>query len=142
MSLTPNPALRSCAVCGSIRKLPIFGQSFGAISSGCLLTGYEVVACADCGFCFADGIPEQVVFDEYYAEMSKYEHQESGGHESTYDLARFRQMTAFIEPLLPGPDTRILEIGCATGRLLALLKDHGFTRVTGVDPSPSCAATA
>lgn len=137
-----NLALRSCAICGSARKLSIFKQAFSSMSSGSLLTGYDVVTCADCGFCFADGIPKQEVFDEYYAKMSKYEHQDSGGHESTYDLMRFWQMAKFIEPLLPGSDTRILEVGCATGGLLALLKNHGFTHVMGIDPSPSCAATA
>jgi SAM-dependent methyltransferase len=39
-------------------------------------------------------------------------------------------------------DARILDAGCATGYLLGLLSAHGYTRLTGVDLSPTLAATA
>jgi len=35
-----------------------------------------------------------------------------------------------------------MEIGCATGRLLSLLKQSGYKNVLGLDPSPVCAETA
>src|SRR6516165_8936051 len=44
------------------------------------------------------------------------------------DVARF----------IPSQDASVLEIGCASGGLLAALKDLGFTRLTGSDPSPAC----
>ena len=45
-------------------------------------------------------------------------------------------------PHLPSPDVRLLDVGCASGRLLANLRDRGFASVTGLDPSPACAAAA
>ena len=43
---------------------------------------------------------------------------------------------------MPAPGARVLDIGCATGQLLALLKHRGYGRVLGLDPSPTCAAIA
>ncbi len=74
--------------------------------------------------------------------MSKYEHQERGGRESEYDLARFRNIVSYIQPCLHSPATRILEIGCSTGKLLSLLNEEGYGNVLGVDPSPYCSAAA
>lgn len=36
----------------------------------------------------------------------------------------------------------IVEFGCATGLLLSQVNKLGYTNITGVDPSPACAATA
>ncbi len=133
---------RICAVCGGKRSNLLFQQDFSTMSSGSLLEGYNVVACQDCGFCFADNIPEQTAFDAYYREMSKYEHQDRLGQGSEYNLAKFQAITSILKPFLPDIQTRILEIGCATGTLLSLLKESGYKNVLGVDPSLACAEAA
>lgn len=103
------------------------------------MEGYDVVVCERCGFGYADRIPEQSVFDAYYRDMSKYEYQDRGGEVTDHDLARFREIVDTIRPHLPSPDVRLLDVGCATGQLLALFKESGFPNVTGLDPSPACA---
>lgn len=133
---------RLCAVCGGGRKKLIFEQRFFPLSQGALLAGYQIVSCLDCGFCFADDIPEQSVFDKYYREMSKYENKAYDRQESTYDLARHRYVFDFIKPYLNHQETRIFEIGCSTGTLLSLFKKDGYLNLSGLDPSPSCAETA
>jgi SAM-dependent methyltransferase len=120
----------------------LFRQEFSTMSSGSLLDGYDVVVCQHCGFGFADGIPEQAAFDQYYESMSKYENQHRGGHESEFRSARFRQITELIRRFTPDHSARIIEIGCSTGHLLFLLKEAGYTNVLGVDPSPACAEAA
>jgi SAM-dependent methyltransferase len=134
---------RRCAVCGSTAKRLLYQQSFSSFSGG-LLEGYDVVACTRCGFAFGDHIPDQAAFDRYYGEMSKYEYNDKGGHESSYDLAKFQEIATFIQPYLRSRAARILEVGCATGRLLGLIKQAGYPNVLGVDPSAACvrAATA
>ena len=127
---------RSCDVCSSDRKHLIYEHRFSAISGG-VLTGYELTVCDRCGFAFADGIPEQATFDAYYRDMSKYEFGHHGGQESSYDLARLREIAALVRPYL-SPEARILDVGCGNGRLLAVLKENGFPRVLGLDPSPRC----
>ena len=130
---------RKCSVCGSNEKKPLFEQAFSTV---CLVEGYTVVVCEHCGFAFADNIPEQEAFDQYYRDLSKYEYQHRGGRESGNDESRLQDVATTLCGLLPKKRTRILEIGCSTGRLLGLLKESGYANVWGLDPSPTCAASA
>src|SRR4030095_11140804 len=108
---------RACAVCGSKQSTLLYQQAFSEISlRGSLLSGYDVVACEHCGFCFANGIPEQAHFDAYYRDMSKYEKSERGGQESSYEKARFQLMADVILKKLESHLTRIFEVGCANGQ--------------------------
>ena len=102
---------RTCAVCGQQNKEPLFQQRFSNLSNGSLLSGYDVVACRECGFCFADHIPAQEAFDEYYEKMSKYEHSDSARETSTYDLGRFRTCVSFLKSFHTQPTARVLEVG-------------------------------
>ena len=130
---------RKCAVCGGNQKRLLFQQTFATV---CLIRGYDVVVCEHCGFAFADDIPEQEAFDQYYRDLSKYEYQHRGNRESGNDEARLRDVAVTLSGLIPNKQGRILEIGCSTGRLLALLKESGYQNVWGLDPSPVCAASA
>jgi 2-polyprenyl-3-methyl-5-hydroxy-6-metoxy-1,4-benzoquinol methylase len=112
-------------------------QTFSQFSDeGGLLSGYNLGVCSDCGFCFADKIPEQASFDIYYRDLSKYEKTERAGQDSPYDLARFQILANIILRFLPDRQAKILEIGCANGQLLAILKNQGYPNVSGIDPSP------
>jgi len=139
----PSFEVRSCAVCGGKQSTLLYKQAFSEISlDGSLLSGYDVVVCEHCGFCFANGIPEQAHFDAYYRHMSKYEKSERGGQESSYEKARFQLMADVILKKLESHLTRIFEVGCANGQLLAILKNSGYENVSGIDPSPVSAKIA
>ena len=129
---------RGCPACCGRNRRALFRQSFGALSQGSLLTGYDLVVCADCGAGYSDDIPTQDAFDRYYAEMSKYEYSDSAGIQTETDLSRFRETANLVTPHLKR-DHRLLDIGCATGGLLAEFKRRGFSNLLGVDPSPACA---
>jgi SAM-dependent methyltransferase len=51
-------------------------------------------------------------------------------------------MAEIIARARPDRGTRILDVGCAIGGMLAALKDVGYANLLGVDPSPSCTASA
>ncbi len=139
----PKFKKRACAICNSTESRVLYEQSFAKISKGgSLLSGYDLVVCTRCGFCFADKIPEQAVFDAYYREMSKYEKTEYGEQDSPYDQARFQVLADIILKIIPSQHERIFEIGCANGQLLALLKKQGHENVSGIDPSPVSAKIA
>ncbi|MEI6610045.1 MAG: class I SAM-dependent methyltransferase, partial [Deltaproteobacteria bacterium] len=106
------------------------------------MSGYNVVVCDQCGFCFANNIPGQNIFDAYYRDMSKYEKAERGGHDTPYDQARYQVMADVILGFLTSAQMQIFEIGCANGQLLALLKKNGYENVLGIDPSLVCAKIA
>jgi SAM-dependent methyltransferase len=133
---------RGCPVCGSAERRVLFHQQFAAVDQTTPVTGYDVAVCERCGCGYADGIPDQQEFDRYYRDMSKYEYSQRDGAESPYDQRRLALIADIVAPQLASPDVRILDVGCASGRLLANLRDRGFPNVTGLDPSPACAATA
>jgi len=105
------------------------------------MEGYDVALCDACGAGYADDIPEQRVFDTYYAEMSKYEYSQREGLPSPSDQGRFREVVGIAGTYL-SKDAAIADVGCATGGLLAEFKRRGFTNLTGFDPSPACADAA
>jgi ubiquinone/menaquinone biosynthesis C-methylase UbiE len=133
--------LRYCPICNGEHRELLYNQKFTMMSNGSLLDSYDVVVCQSCGFGYADNIPEQEVFDDYYQDMSKYEYQEHSGQESQQDLVRFHAVIDILVPFL-SPQSKVLEIGCATGKMLSLLQEKGNFEVTGVDPSPVCTETA
>ncbi len=141
MSVAAFPR-RDCAVCGSAEKRVLFHQAFGGAPEGALLSGYEVAVCATCGFGYADVLPEQSAFDDYYARMSKYEYEHQGGKQVDFDDRRFPAAAAFIRSHLADPGASILDVGCSNGGLLNALRATGATQVLGLDPSPACARTA
>jgi SAM-dependent methyltransferase len=137
-----NGLARPCPACEGERHTLLFKQRFDAMSGGSLLEGYDVVSCRDCGFCFASRIPEQEKFDWYYQEMSKYENAPQGGRQSAYDAQRLTTIAEQVAEWCPNRQARVLEIGCGTGGLLAILKQLGYQNVCGMDPSTACAGLA
>ena len=133
-------APRDCPVCARFceRKV-LHAQRF---MDGPLGLGYDVVVCENCGAGFADGVPLQADLDRYYSQQSKYTYAHAGGSESTYDFRRFERIADHIDTLVLDRDARILDIGCATGGLLAVLKQRGYRNVLGSDPSAVCGEMA
>lgn len=133
---------RPCPVCGLPEKKRLFAQRFIGAGGASLLSGYAVVVCRRCGFGFADNLPAQEAFDEYYRELSKYEHQEQQGKLSADDVQRHAQTAQFLRSHLPARPGRILDVGCANGGLLNALRQYGCQELLGLDPSPICARMA
>lgn len=133
---------RGCPVCGGKRAEPLFHQSFQSLERGGPVDAYDVVVCAVCGSSFADGIPTQAEFDDYYRELSKYEYACRAGKESEDDNHRLKIMAELIQSIISDKSCSVLEIGCANGRLLSYLREAGVANVTGIDPSPGCARAA
>lgn len=131
---------RACPICSDKKKKIIFHQCFNnkVIS---LMSKYDVVVCNTCGFIYADNIPSQKDFNNYYAIRSKYEFGYKKGNVSKDYLDHFKKIADFIKDSLKSKDAKILDIGCSTGALLHVLKSRGFNNLLGIDPSESCAKT-
>ena len=115
----------------------LFRRELSRLSQGSLTDGFDLVVCDDCGAAYADGIPAQEVFDRYYAEMSKYEYSSRAGAPSESDQERFADIAGSLTPHLRA-DSRLLDVGCATGGLLNAFRERGYPNLLGVDPSPAC----
>ncbi len=134
-------ARRPCPVCAQYNPELLYHQNFhnNVIS---LMTAYDVVCCRTCGFIYADKIPGQEEFNQYYENMSKYEFNYRHGLLPEDYAHHFQKIVDFLIPHLINKSRRILDIGCSTGGLLSVLKSAGYTNVFGIDPSSSCVAAA
>jgi SAM-dependent methyltransferase len=125
-------------VCGGSQRKLLFRQSFEQFAGGSLMDGYDVAICSDCGAAFADDIPPQSAYDAYYRDLSKYEGAAPAGTEPPVVEQRFRDLAELVARFIPSANSRVLEIGCASGGLLKALHDLGFHQLQGCDPSPGC----
>lgn len=133
---------RPCPACGGAAREVLHQHRFARIDGVSVVDGYAVVACRDCGMTFADGVPDQAAFDRYYRDASKYTHLRYAGAESPADAARLGVTADAIAALVANRSARILDLGCATGRLMLELRARGFTDVAGIDPSPAAVDAA
>jgi SAM-dependent methyltransferase len=138
----PAPHPRTCPVCDGTRQQLLRDHRLAAIEGVSLHAGYRVVACEACGMVYADQIPDQAAFDQYYRECSRYEDPTRRGQPSPVDQCRFEAIAAELAAHLPDPEVAIAEIGSSTGGLLAQLARLGYRRLQGVDPSAQCGVSA
>jgi SAM-dependent methyltransferase len=120
----------------------LYRQSFEQLSQARLLAGYKVAICDHCGAGFAEDIPEQQTFDEYYRDLSKYDYAEQWNAAPPDAEQRFQEAARIIREYIPSADSRVLEIGSASGQLLKVLRDMGYGNLLGADPSPGCVRAA
>ena len=128
---------RDCPICSCPEKTFLYKQNFNntAIS---LIDNYDVVVCMNCGFVYAENIPSQASFNNYYELMSKYEFNYKDGIVSNDYIDYFTKVVKFTIPHINDKNAKILDIGCSTGALLSIFKSNGYSNLLGVDPSPSC----
>ena len=151
-----KPLIRVCPICAHLRGDVMHNQKFAAPSELGAPDSYDVVACCNCGFVFADFLVDQVEIDRAYETHSKYavnlidaEPDEVGLQslqgpppEPPFDLERMRDAASYLAGLVPNRNARVLDAGCATGALLGFLRDKGFHGVVGLDPSADAVAIA
>jgi SAM-dependent methyltransferase len=131
-----NKLLRACPVCrNSLGSKLLHTQEFALLDHHLLPKKYNVVACNQCGFVFADTPAPQADYDKYYAEMSKYEM----NYTDTESLL-YIERAIWIGSFIPNKDDCIIDIGCGNGQLLCELQKLGLSNLTGVDPSEKCIA--
>ena len=103
---------------------------------------YYISECSCCGFIYANINASQTAYNRFYERNSKYENTDlpsSTGGISESDLARFE--IAFNEfKIFIRLDSQILDLGCANGGFLHVLKTKGFCNVAGLDMSKQCVA--
>jgi SAM-dependent methyltransferase len=134
--------VRGCPSCGMSERDILYHQHFLEPAGQHLMDEYLVCVCRGCGMAYADGIPTQELFDSYYQARSKYEYPEREGEASPHDLDRFNRVVDEISRLAPDRGQRILEVGASTGAMLCALRDRGYDRLLGLDPSPACKGIA
>ena len=131
---------RYCPICGCNTGQVIHTQQFTLSQGNPLPAVCDYVVCDDCGFAFSDTSVDQAGYDSYYAAMSKYADKatSTGAGVLPWDKSRLCDLADQVAVFCPDRAARIVDIGCANGGLLAVLREKGFKNVCGIDPSPAC----
>jgi SAM-dependent methyltransferase len=134
---------RPCPVCASRTLETLAPVSLPQPSGSPLPKGYRLVACSACDFAFADTPAPQSAYDLYYQTLAKYGGPTgTGAGQNPADQLRLEQLATRIETWLPGPEARLLDLGCGAGGLLGALAARGYTCIEGLDPDPAAVVTA
>jgi SAM-dependent methyltransferase len=134
--------IRPCPVCGSAPHDVLYQQRFEHFAEGSITDAYDVVVCHICGMCFATGLPDQQRFAQYYADSSKYDLTAEGAQLTARDVDRYADQARFVAANVADWTLPLLDVGTATGGFLVALRDAGFERPFGVDPSPDAVRVA
>jgi len=92
--------------------------------------------------CFATGLPDEQRFAQYYADSSKYDLSGEAARLSARETQRFATQAAFVAAHVTQRDEPVLDVGTATGGFLQALREAGFRRPYGVEPSPDAVRVA
>jgi 2-polyprenyl-3-methyl-5-hydroxy-6-metoxy-1,4-benzoquinol methylase len=92
--------------------------------------------------CFASRLPDEARFSEYYGQSSKYDLSAEDAQVTSFDATRYENEARFIAAYVLDRDSRVLDIGTATGDLLVALRNVGFRSLHGVEPSSEAARKA
>ncbi|MGH9443994.1 MAG: class I SAM-dependent methyltransferase [Thermoanaerobaculia bacterium] len=132
-------SLRPCPICTQRQVEELHTQRFEIPANSPLPAVYDIVACAECGMVFAETPVAQDGYDRYYSQSSKYEDPAvaTGGGASDWDRRRLTDLADLLESRVP-KDSRVLDVGCAGGGLLAALHERGFRRLRGTDAAAVC----
>ncbi len=130
---------RPCPCCVGSHTVPLHDNRMAPIDD--LDLSYRVGQCRQCGFLFADQLPEPEVYARYYQELSKYDVLASVESVPSWDRARIAAALGLCSEFLR-PDALIADIGCGSGYLLSQFVQEGFHNVYGLDPARSSAETA
>ena len=122
---------RICQVCGGNSVALLHTNTMVPLDG--LDMSYVLARCNDCGFHFARELPDETTYLRYYSELSKYDSQPSV---SRLDRQRIDAAVDLCVRLKVPKESRIVDLGCGFGALLAALRDAGYTHLQGIDPAP------
>ena len=123
---------RVCPICGALQGKFLEHISMTVPQYFTVAGSYDVVACCECGFVYADVVGKQENYNSYYANYNNYSAL-SDLKENIYDKI-CDERVKFLEKYLK-KEYKILDIGCGAGDLLKKLKKRGYCNLFGIDPS-------
>jgi SAM-dependent methyltransferase len=138
--------MRSCEVCGSNSFEHLHTQKF-FIAGEDQPFQYTVATCNDCGFIFAFDVPSQEQYERYYNLNTKYTYNQGDVPDGLKKLHHdsFRLIENFLKkntPQIKYDALKIIDIGCSTGYLLQIFKEHEYRNILGLEPSLECCEIA
>ena len=133
--LAPAENARPCPLCGRAAAEKLAEIDYVMFDGCALERPVRLLACPDCGLVY-DEIKDPDSIKRYYIEQARY----SGdiGPRAEFDQRRFQDSHKIISPHLPDRGTMIVDVGCAKGFFLTLMREYGYRNLTGVDLNRAC----
>jgi len=138
-------ALDHCPLCrgrriGIFKKGTIAPDRIGAedfrITDSHYGSRWTFFSCGDCGFVFANPVPDPEAIARFYASLADEEYsQEDEGRGRNFTLV-LRRLGRFV-----APGSSLLDVGAASGIFLNLARAAGYA-VSGIEPSAALVADA
>ena len=131
--------IRACPICETLEVSLLQTMKFAAESNYILPDCYRIVSCNNCGFVYDDLEANEVLFERYYHNCTKYTSSGVGGSGglTLIDRIRYREFLKLLFPFIT-KKMMIADVGCGKGGLLSFLSELGFQNLTGIEPSPGC----
>jgi 2-polyprenyl-3-methyl-5-hydroxy-6-metoxy-1,4-benzoquinol methylase len=126
---------RLCPICDNSYVEVLFNLEMILQENFGLPGKYSIVACEQCGFVYQDSQATLQDYENYYKLFNKYDSSPTILEETKelflHYINKFKQFV--------NKESLILDMGCAGGIFLNLLKENGYCNLVGVDPSYDCA---
>ena len=131
MTSNAKTVTRLCPICDTARVEVLLDLEITLQADWGMPDSYSVVECTRCGFVYQDSAATLANYESYYENANKY-HSSPTIFEETKEL--FGHYRGLFDRYVKR-ENRILDMGCAGGIFLELLKGNGYTNVVGIDPS-------
>lgn len=140
-----NILRKICPICGrnNTDNEELFHRDFRGMNALAPFSLYHVYTCKECGLIYAGDIEESMSLSAYYQTISKYERPGWGASSEVSVLDRFAAdyISNYMKKFSMTPDVSFLDIGCGAGGLLVALKNRGYPKIYGLEPSTLNAQT-
>lgn len=127
----------ACDVCGADDPQPV--HVLRDLIAGTTDEAFHLVRCRQCGLHYLNPRPAISELGRFYPE--NYAPFTRRGIAARVRAWQHRRDVAALWPYL-APPARVLDVGCATGELLQIIREQGNPFVTGIEPSPQAADIA
>lgn len=122
--------MRFCPVCQSENSVLIHHMRFLLPKNYSLPNGYEIVKCEKCGMCYADTIATMQDYEKYYSNCNYY-----GGVSKKKTWIKKDEIFSNIIARHSDLSSTICDFGFGEGHLLRYLRNKGYEKICGLDPS-------
>ena len=123
-----------CPICArkNVLNEDYFQRDFQLCANIVPFSYYHVYACKNCGMVYAGDLESSMPLDKYYEKMSRYTEKSFILSPKMKDF--YEREAEFLSKYI-SKQAAILDVGCAFGGLLNILRERGFKNVAGLEIS-------